>query len=182
MEPEAKIDEPAAGSRRSLGAFLARIALVLVSILFVCGSLLTFPAGLPWMILWWLAIAGSFVLSHRSPAWSLLTLAVLIGIKNPEWSMMMLALLAACSIAVVWYFARRGTERQNRWPVVVLLVVWAVFVIDFRRAATQSARTKANHSGAIACLGDSLTDYGYPLELEKLIRNPVLDYGFDGDK
>lgn len=180
MDPETKIDEPATGSRRSLGDFLARIGLILLFILLICGSLMTFPGGLPWVILLWLAIGGIFVLRNLSPACLLIMLVALVAIKNPEWSVMLLALMIACCATVALCFGRRGTERQIRWPVVLLLVLWAVFFVDFRLAATRSTQATTSDATAIACLGDSLTDCGYPQELQKLIHNPVLDYGFDG--
>ncbi|MGI9516004.1 MAG: GDSL-type esterase/lipase family protein, partial [Pirellulaceae bacterium] len=99
---------------------------------------------------------------------------------NPEWSVMLLAWLIACCATVALYFAKRGAEQQSRWPVALLLLVWAMFVVDFRQAATRSTQSNAIDATAITCLGDSLTDYGYPEELQKLIRSPVLDYGFDG--
>ena len=33
---------------------------------------------------------------------------------------------------------------------------------------------------SIACLGDSLTDFGYPHELEKILSVPIVDFGVNG--
>ncbi|MGI9518949.1 MAG: hypothetical protein ACR2NP_17995, partial [Pirellulaceae bacterium] len=78
MDPETKVVKPKTGTRRSVGVFLARTGLILVFILLLCGSLMTFPGGLPWMILLWLVMVGIFVLRSRSPTWLLLVLIALV--------------------------------------------------------------------------------------------------------
>ena len=84
MDPETKIDAAAPVQQRSFGAFLTRIGLILVAILFTAGSLLTFPGGLPWMILAWILVACIWLWRDRTPAWLLLVLLAVISIKNPE--------------------------------------------------------------------------------------------------
>lgn len=48
--------------------------------------------------------------------------------------------------------------------------------------ASNTSRQFTFDERPIACLGDSLTDYGFPQEFEKLISLPVADFGVNGIK
>jgi acyl-CoA thioesterase I len=159
---------------------LKRIALIPVCVVFLFGSLLTFPNALPWMMLVWILVAGGFNWAQKSAEWPLATLVVIVFVKNPEWSVAMIVFIGVCLLATVAYWIRRQATGIVWWPLLLLMVAWVYFWIDFGFSSGKNyIRTVAGRD-IVVCLGDSLTDYGYPQELEKLIVQPVADFGFDG--
>ena len=64
---------------------------------------------------------------------------------------------------------------------IVLVAATTSYTIT-RWFASNSSRQFALDKRPIACLGDSLTAYGYPKELEKLVSVPIADFGVNGIK
>jgi len=131
---------------------MQRILLAVSVIVLLFGSLITFPAYLPWMALVWIVLA---LISHtKSRAiWPwLLGCAAITIVKRPGFAISIWALLLS-AVACLWIGNWFDTNTSKH------------LVADGR---------------PIACLGDSLTDFGYPQELEKLISSPVADFGVNG--
>lgn len=159
---------------------LTRIVLIPICVVVPFGSLLTFPAALPWMMLVWILVAGGFYWKQKSAALPLAILIVIVVIKNPEWSTAMIVFVGVCLLATSIYWFRDKSTDKIWWPLLLLLATWVYFLIDFGFGSGKNyIRTVAGRA-IVVCLGDSLTDCGYPQELEKLIVQPVADFGFDG--
>ena len=193
-EITAEITEPATGpnadggdtadgndrgpSSRRAGSLL-RLLRIGGTVLLITVSLLAFPSVLPWLIAVWL-VGGMLRLARRnSPAPVLAGLFALLLIKNPEWSLAAIALTGALAGATAVYIRLRPA--RPLWPMGLLVLLWAWHCWSFH-SAIRPGQPPGLYTivDPVVCLGDSLTDYGYPEELQKLIYNPVLDYGRDG--
>lgn len=158
---------------------LGRLFRILLWVLVVFGSLITFPAGISWMIGLWIGWIGCLVMLKR-PAW--LPLAILLfvlAIKQTGWTPALIALLVTgcCLLVGIW------REWKVNW-LHALLAMWIGCFAWFATArwsdANRSHPFRLSPNRPVVCLGDSLTDYGYPQELEKLIRAPIADFGRNG--
>lgn len=166
---------------------MKRSAIVASVIVLIFGSLITFPAHLPWMASIWLMFSLiAFV--NKKPMWPWLVACVLfLAIKRPGFTLefWMLAALYIIVSVVDWKTTRGKPESSNTKRFVIYALVLTVATMTYgvtRWFASNTSRDFNLDARPIACLGDSLTDYGYPQELEKLISVPVADFGVSGIK
>ncbi len=166
---------------------MKRIAITVGVIALVFGSLITFPAHLHWMVSVWI-VFSMVACANKKPMWPWLVGCVLIiAIKRPGltpefWVLVVLFIVVAL---VDWRKNRDKPESLN----IKRSAIYALVLIAATSAYGVTRWFASNTSGQfilderpIACLGDSLTDYGYPQELEKLISVPVADFGENGIK
>jgi acyl-CoA thioesterase I len=171
-------------------ASLRRIGLLLLSLLLVLGSLLTFPAGMPGMVAVWLGLYTALVLLGRR-GWPALTGCVLVVIaKRVDWPLGLWLFMAAMLVAVV--VGRRfskTTPQTKAWRgrAVVLAFLWLAWLglaWDWRQASHANHAVAALDGRPIVCIGDSLTSYpprgGYPKFLGRMVRVPVVNLGEPG--
>lgn len=161
---------------------------ILASISFVIllfGSLIAFPAYIGRMVLVWIAIAA--VVSHfRGRAWPwLVGVALVLVAKRPGFTFEFFVLLAAIvTLAFLDWRVKEPTNKTSANKRVVygsLILVAAVTLFEFIRwNKTNPSRTLELDQRPIACLGDSLTDFGYPENLADLISVPIADFGVNG--
>ncbi|HEX7900003.1 MAG TPA: GDSL-type esterase/lipase family protein [Planctomycetota bacterium] len=155
---------------------LARIPIYLG----VVASLLVFPAGVPWMALGWILLFGVELLRGR-PSWIFAALPlVLILVKRVDWPLalpVLLLLLAASASG-----ARRLAvdRRRAAAALAVLLLGWTWVLWAWSDAARTSRRPSFDPDRPIVCVGDSLTAYAYPRELQNLVAAKVVDHGVGG--
>lgn len=163
-------------------------AVFLVALVF--SSLLTFPSALPWLALTWVILALVAHLRDRRMWPWLVTFVVILTIKRPGFSGEYLFLAIGFLLVgfLDWRRAIGGSQSRDAKPMnrgwtalslLFLIVPTATFGIMRWYGANTSRRLVADKR-PVACLGDSLTDCGYPQELEKLIAVPVADFGVDG--
>ena len=176
---------------------MKRISLTLLWIVLAFGALLTFPQYIPWMVFLWLIIAIGAGAKSK-PMWPWLTACVvIIVVKRPGFTIEYWSVLIVFSVVAFIDWKSRPVKAADREidgkPMrehkhqskrlaafaTVLITVAAYFAAARWLAANTTARIVSD-GRAIACLGDSLTDYGYPQELEKLITVPVADFGVNG--
>jgi lysophospholipase L1-like esterase len=164
---------------------MKRITVIIAVIALVFGSLIAFPAYLPGMIAIWVTIS-LIANAVRQPMWPWLVGCLLIVIaKRPGWTFefwIWLALFVSV-IAVDWNTTRDLVAPWNRRRVVLLALILILGTTIYGVARWFAANTSQVYQLSdrpIACLGDSLTDYGYPQDLEKLLTVPVADFGIDG--
>ena len=166
---------------------MKRIPFTLAVVALVVGSLITYPAHMPWMVLLWLAV--SLIAGVRGkPMWPWLVTCVLISaIKRPGFTPEFWGLLVLFSLAagVDWWAARKSPEKNVRTRLAISALVLLAATGNYgvtRWLAANASRQFMADNRPIACLGDSLTAAGYPQELAKLISVPVADFGADGIK
>ena len=166
---------------------MKRIALSVGIVALCFGSLITFPAYLHWMAFIWLMlslVAGAY----KRPMWGWLVGCVLIiAIKRPGYTIefWILSILFVVIAFLDWRAIRRKprTFEYKRLAVYALALFAATAHYGVARwFASNTSRQLTLDNRPIACLGDSLTDYGYPQALEKMISVPVADFGVDGIK
>ncbi|MEZ6102648.1 MAG: GDSL-type esterase/lipase family protein [Pirellulaceae bacterium] len=110
-----------------------------------------------------------------------------MAIKRPGYTPgFWILAIAFIAVALVDWRAKRDTSeslnvRRMALYALVLIVATTTFGV-MRWFAANTSRELVLDDRPIACLGDSLTDYGYPQELEKLISVPVADFGVNGIK
>lgn len=163
-----------------------RILTNVIVVILTFGSLLTFPVHLPWMVFMWLTLA-LLAFANSKPMWPwLLVCVVIISSKRPGFTIEFWVLVFAfAAIGVIeWRFRRK---HDNNSPglkpfgiYAVLLIVAATFFAAMRWFGANTSEEIVSDGRPVACLGDSLTDFGYPQELEKLISVPVCDFGVNG--
>lgn len=172
-----------------LGRRALRIVRVVALMAALIASLLTFPAGVPWMVAGWLGVFTWGVVRGRSGVWCLAIPVLVILIKRIDWPPgLWLTLIIFVIVAVAFIISRRRDgklARRRRFAALgAVWLAWMVLACDWHRSA------HANHSVApfdgrpIVCLGDSLTSLGtqggYPEVLETMVAAPVINLGQPG--
>ena len=165
---------------------LVRIGRAVLLAAIVVASLLTFPSATPWMVAFWLLWHTLSVWRGR-PGWPpLATCAAVLAVKGMDWSPALLTLMALMlALGVI-----RGFPIRKAWTRWGRRVVWtgiaAVWIAWLGTTLTWSGAIPRGHVATllperpVACLGDSLTAYGYPKCLRPLLSIPVVDLGHDG--
>lgn len=164
---------------------MTRIFATIAVVVLVFGSLITFPAYIHWMVSIWLALA--LVACFRSrPMWRwLVPCLIILLIKQPGYTLefwVFIFLVAGVSW-IDWRTVRKQNEPTNSNRLVSLAIVLVSATVIYATArgySTNTSRRLATDGRPIACLGDSLTDFGYPQELGKLIVAPIADFGVNG--
>jgi lysophospholipase L1-like esterase len=166
---------------------MKRVAIAVGVIVLIFGSLITFPAHIHWMVLVWMVVS-LFAFANRKPMWPWLVGCVLIvALKRPGYTaeFYVLATLFFTVGLVDWRALPGKAEPLDRKQLacyaLVLIAATATYGVT-RWVAANTSRQLTLDARPIACLGDSLTDYGYPQELAKRISVPVADFGVDGIK
>ena len=165
-------------------------------------SLFVFPEFMPAAFCFWMAVFSVRTYKRKSAWMFLLMVPILVAIKWPEFNWAVRILCAVCLFVALDHRLDESVSKKDTLGkahythLVVLWICWAFYFASFYFGASASnvakiesnsasvanaiTNTNANASGPVVCLGDSLTDYGYPDELRKLISLPIEDYGFDG--
>ncbi len=111
--------------------------------------------------------------------------AVLL-VKRVDWSPGLLAtaalMLLLCLVRGLKTSRSRTTwGRYTAWSGVAgVWVAWACMTAAWYRATHCDRSPALQPERPVACLGDSLTAFGYPRRLQKLVSIPVVDLGRDG--
>ena len=151
----------------------------------VLASLLTFPVAIPWMVAFWLLWHALLVLRGR-PGWlPLAACAALLAIKGVDWQPALLALvalmLAVCVARRFWNEPHRAAGKPVTWiGVLSLAVAWTAMTLQWQRSAHCGRHPVLQPTRPVACIGDSLTAFGYPKCLKEMLSIPVADLSFDG--
>jgi len=147
---------------------------LVLTLIAIVGSLIVFPNRIP-------EFAGLYLLwcSFRKVRgqgngleWLAIPIWLLIKMPEPTWVLGMFC-------TSVFFVAVRASTSAWQLPLGFLWISWCVWLVH-HHAGASGADTTRNPEGPVVCLGDSLTDFGYPDELEKLIERPVADFGFNG--
>ena len=166
---------------------MKRISIALGVIVLILGSLLTFPAHLHWMVSIWLLLSLIASVNQKS-MWPWLVGCVLIlVIKRPGftpefWGLTALFILVATIDEAMVRNKLEPVSKMHLTTFALVLVAATAMYGATRWFGSNSSRRYKVDERPIACLGDSLTDYGYPQELEKRISLPVADFGVSGIK
>lgn len=145
-------------------------------IVVIIAALLVFPNRIPefagiWLV--WCAIRHSRETLTR---FELLVIPVWLLIKFPEPVISLFAFVIAICAVACWF----PTDGLKRTICAVLIgSTWLAWIFQ-HHAGTHRSESSSQVNGPIVCLGDSLTDFGYPDELRKLVSNPIEDFGFNG--
>lgn len=148
---------------------LSRIAIAAA----VAFSLLAFPVLLPAVIAGWILAAVACRVTDGPAGFVLLAGAVTAAAKLPDFSPAMIAMIFALAA---------GALLIRRLPTLAIAGVaaaWMVLAIE-ARGATRAPERRLEPDRPIVCLGDSLTTRGYPDELRKRVRVPIVDFGAPG--
>jgi lysophospholipase L1-like esterase len=184
--PKPQLNLPPYGAARGLPYRLARIGRTVLVTFFVLASLLTFPNGIPWMVACWLLWHTFLVLSNR-PGWlPLAACIVIVVIKRIDWPPGIIAVLAVMLVVCVLR-AIQTRKPQLSWGkrlvwlgIVGLWVAWAGMMYEWHNSAHAGRGLVFQPTRPVACLGDSLTAFGYPRLLQEMISLPVVDLSCNG--
>jgi lysophospholipase L1-like esterase len=166
---------------------MKRVVFAVSVVVLTFGSLITFPAHIHWMASLWLALS-LMAFARNKPMWPWLGVcALIIAIKRPGYTpeFWILATVFIVVAFVDWRTKRGTSESLNvrRLAIYSLVLIGATTTYGVMRwLAANTSRERNLDDRPIACLGNSLTDYGYPQELAKLISVPVADFGVNGIK
>lgn len=161
------------------------IALWMIALI---ASLIAFPEFMPHVFAFWLIVFTAKVFRSKR-AWPYLAvIPLLIAIKWPEFNWPLKIFGAGCLFIAIDYKLDVDSKKETLLKaqcvqLVVIWLCWLFYAVCFYLGSNASiVEDLKKFERPIVCLGDSLTDYGYPDELEKLIRAPIEDYGFNGYK
>jgi lysophospholipase L1-like esterase len=166
-----------------------RVARTLAFTVLIVTSLLTFPSVVPWMIAFWLVVHTAAVCRGR-PGW--LPLLVIVGVliaKQIFWapSVIVFAGVALLDAVLLWTRSFRGAAPKGLiWTgLLCVWIAWTAVTIEWHAIAHCSHSVKMDPNRAVVCVGNSLTsgllpDRGYPDQLRKMIRLPVVNLGQSG--
>ena len=166
-----------------------RVARTLALTLLIVVSLLTFPSMVPWMIAFWLVVHTAAVCRGR-PGW--LPLLVLVGVliaKQIYWAPSIIAFVVVALLDAVFLWAgdfRWSAPKRLMWMgLFCVWIAWTAVIIEWHAIAHCSYSVKMDSNPIVVCVGNSLTsgllpDRGYPDQLRKMIRLPVVNLGQSG--
>ena len=166
---------------------MKRVVFAVGVVALIFGSLITFPAYIHWMASLWLVLSLIAFAKNR-PMWPwLVGFVLIIAIKRPGYTpeFWILSSLFIIVAFVDWRAVREKRESLDlkRMAIYAFILIASTTTYGVTRwFAVNTSRHLNLDDRPIACLGDSLTDYGYPQELEKLISVPVADFGVNGIK
>ena len=171
---------------RSAKRFSRRFPWLPLGTLAIAASLLTFPNATAWMAACWLALFSVLAIRH-CPGWTPLFVCLsLVLAKGIHWSPGSLVLFSVVSVTAIVRCVRLGRgHSRERWEITaaqiaVCWLAWAVMTLDWRAAAHCSRTPPLDPARPIVCIGDSLTAFGYPQQLNRIVSVPVVDWGRDG--
>lgn len=156
----------------------------MVFYLAIAACLLVFPAWVPWMLAVWIAVFVVLAFLRR-PAWPPLAVAViLVLVKRLDWApglvALGLAMIAAAGTDAV--LRRRNVSHRAFAPAALglLAVAWVAMAWNWHTAVRTTRRATLAADRPIVCVGDSITEHGFPKALAKRLGVPVLDHGKGG--
>jgi len=169
-----------------LVARLSRIGRTVLVTFLVLASLLTFPSAIPWMVACWLLWHTLSVFRNR-PGWLPLVVCVaILLVKRVDWSP---GLISVATLMFILCMLRAFTARKNQlsWTkwlawlgVVAAWVAWAGMAYEWHRSVHAGRCLVAQPARPVVCIGDSLTAFGYPKRLQKMVSLPVVDLSCEG--
>jgi acyl-CoA thioesterase-1 len=177
-----------AATARSTASLLARtLALAAAG----AASLLTFPAGVSWMIACWLTAISLKSLRGRDTRPLVAACTAIVLLKGVEWRMpLVVAALAAVCLAIV---SRKSVSndaskpgRLRRYAALAgLWLAWLWFAWDRHAAGSGSQTRPLDGDRPVVLLGDSLTaginaGEGCALPLSRLVAPQVVDLSSPG--
>ena len=154
----------------------SRIFRTCILITVVLAALLVFPQRIPEFAGFGLAWCTYSSLRKNRIVIEFGIIPIWLLMKWPEPTIT-LVVFALTSLSAAVYSQTRSDRRF-----VVLLLVWSTWLVWLwhHHAGATGQQVTIKKPGPVVCLGDSLTDYGYPQQLEQLIDQPVADFGFNG--
>jgi lysophospholipase L1-like esterase len=154
-----------------------RIARTILMLFVLVAALLVFPNRIPEFAGLWLAWCTFRIMQDRRAHLELVAIPVWLAFKWPEPTLWLLIFI--CSVCLSAWASLR--EKKQLKASLILWVLWLTWIVHHHQGTIRSGKIEpVNVEGPIVCLGDSLTDFGYPQYLESLIERPVADFGFNG--
>lgn len=169
---------------------LKRLGWILLIAVGLIASLLTFPAAIPWMLAGWLLCASVLMWRGRAGWIPLAVGGVIVLVKNVDWPPALVVLggvmlsVGVGRILFLWKRTEPSPTGRGRFidglSLVALWGAWLAVVWSWSASANSSEPAQLQGERPVVCLGDSLTAFGYPEELGKLLAVPVINMGTDG--
>ena len=167
-----------AGGRPELKrASWRRLPVFLTTVLLIVASLLSFPEHFVGVAGVWLLIAIANFWLQRVAWFPLGMIMVLVAVKWPFPSTAMILFTICVTVCLVVVVCR---ARLANVAFSLAVIGWIVLFFSQLFDTRSSQGIDVGLSRPIVCVGDSLTDYGYPQALAERISAPVEDFGFNG--
>lgn len=167
-------------------------AAILISILRIAfctvtffGSLIVFPEFLIWMqACWFLAALLMLWRNHnnlggRYAAFLVLGCVIISIIKTPTWSVPFICMLGGSTLIAIGLLASQKPHLKVAATVVLVGLLGWFGTTRWLEANTRSV-SELKPDGIVVCLGDSLTEFGYPEVLAGQLSIPVKNFGQNG--
>ena len=151
-------------------------------VLTIFTALLVFPNRIPEFAGLWLLWCSFRLVQGKRTRFELLAIPLWLLIKWPEPTVALAIFVVAVLLASMVGSIAPITPglASHKFLLMFLWGTWAVWLVHDYVGAENNIVRISNPNGPVVCLGDSLTDFGYPDELKKLIGRPVADFGFNG--
>ncbi|MEM9941933.1 MAG: GDSL-type esterase/lipase family protein [Planctomycetota bacterium] len=161
-----------------------RVAVIFFVILLLASSLITYPAHYPKLVFIWLSLSVWLARSYGTGWIALIGISMILLIKRPGFTVEFMVLFTSFLLVggINGYF---GSQTYywidlKRMPITLVLVAVSLFYGSERFDAVTRSQKLVLQPTSIACLGDSLTAFGYPAELAKLTTVSIIDFGVNG--
>ena len=173
---------------RTPTSLIQRIGRVLFWVTATLTSLLTFPSAIPAMLAFWIALFTWSALGGKRSWHLLVVVVVLLIVKRPWVNAGLIAIGGACILLLIELYPnvktdegkRKHDKRRIAIACGILWLAWTGFAVQYYLGSTNNHIAKFDAERPVVCLGDSLTDYGYPQILKDRLAVPVEDFGFNG--
>lgn len=153
-----------------------RIIRLIAIVVTLIAALLVFPHWIPLFAGLWLLWCAVCTWQGKLTRFELFATPIWLLIKWPEPTISLGVFVALVCVVACW-FPAKGNQRVI--ASVLIGLSWLGWITQ-HHLGTMGTHSSQNPHGPVVCVGDSLTDYGYPDELRNLISRPVEDFGFNG--
>lgn len=157
-------------------ALLTVVCRIVIAILVLFSALIVFPNYIPAFAGLWLVYCTVCTFRRKKLAVEFAAIPIWLFVKWPEATFpLLIFVLSSCAAALV-----SALETNNRNSLLVIVwITWAIWLSHHHLGMVSNTKPVTG-SGPVVCLGDSLTDYGYPQGLAMILDRPVADFGFNG--
>jgi acyl-CoA thioesterase I len=180
------VEQAGISGRRISVQSVLRIARVILNTLLIFASLVVFPAAIPWLVAFWLSW-HTFLVFRNRPGWLPLAVCIaVLAVKLVDWSPSLFVM--AILMGVVCLLRRFGftefSSRRSKWYALLGLTAmwlgWAFMTSEWYSTNPGTQKYVLQPERPIVCIGDSLSAFGYPTDLQQLLSVPVVNLACDG--
>ena len=167
---------------------LTEVSITVARMALVVGSLLAYPAALPWLVAFWL-LGATVLVARGRHGWPALAACLgIVIVKRFFWptGVVVFGVVAvlATGLGIGWHVRRREPPPQKA-ALGIVLVLWLLLgamAWDWHATSHTTLRPVLQPDRPVVVLGDSLSSWqgSYAVDLEKRLSIPVVNLALPG--